>query len=102
MDFISVPPSWIKEPKDVNLRIGEDYSVECLADGLPKPTIKWITPSGKTIESEVLDLGKLIKSEKHGRQTLSYECVADNGIGDALRKSITISYNGKEQIYKLT
>ncbi|KAJ6222590.1 hypothetical protein RDWZM_001135, partial [Blomia tropicalis] len=42
---VKVPPSWIKEPKDVNLRIGEDYSVECLADGLPKPAIKWITPS---------------------------------------------------------
>ena len=79
----------------MNLRIGEDYSVECLADGLPKPAIKWVTPSGKTIDGEILDLGKLIKNEKNGQQTLSFECVADNGIGDALRKSITISYNGK-------
>jgi len=66
-----------------------------LADGLPKPSIKWVTPTGKTIEGEVLDLGKLIKHEKNGRQTQTYECIADNGIGDALRKSITISYNGK-------
>nr|XP_046910785.1 Down syndrome cell adhesion molecule homolog isoform X4 [Dermatophagoides farinae] len=90
---VKVPPSWIKEPKDVNLRMGEEYSVECLADGLPKPKIKWITPSGKTIENEILDLSKLIKNEKNGRQTLTFECVADNGIGEALRKSITISYN---------
>ncbi|XP_075676407.1 cell adhesion molecule Dscam1-like isoform X2 [Dermatophagoides pteronyssinus] len=90
---VKVPPSWIKEPKDVNLRMGEEYSVECLADGLPKPKIKWLTPSGKTIENEILDLSKLIKNEKNGRQTLTFECVADNGIGEALRKSITISYN---------
>ncbi|XP_075586172.1 cell adhesion molecule Dscam1-like isoform X1 [Dermatophagoides farinae] len=90
---VKVPPSWIKEPKDVNLRMGEEYSVECLADGLPKPKINWITPSGKTIENEILDLSKLIKNEKNGRQTLTFECVADNGIGEALRKSITISYN---------
>ena len=56
---------------------------------------QWEIVSGKTIENEVLDLGKLIKNEKNGRQTLTYECVADNGIGDALRKSITISYNGE-------
>ena len=75
--------------------MGEEYSVECLADGLPKPKINWITPSGKTVENEILDLSKLIKNEKNGRQTLTFECVADNGIGEALRKSITISYNGK-------
>ncbi|OTF83949.1 cell adhesion molecule-like protein, partial [Euroglyphus maynei] len=90
---VQVPPTWIKEPKDVNLRMGEEYSVECLADGLPKPKIKWITPSGKTIENEVLDLSKLIKNEKNGRQTLTFECVASNDIGEPLRKSITISYN---------
>ena len=56
--------------------------------GLPLST-------GKSIEGEVLDLGKLIKNEKNGRQTQTYECIADNGIGDALRKSITISYNGE-------
>lgn len=79
----------------MNLRLGEEYSVECIADGLPKPNIKWISPSGKVIEGEVLDLGKVIANEKPGGQTLSYECVADNQVGDALRKSITISYNGK-------
>lgn len=82
--------------------MGEEYSVECLADGLPKPKIKWITPSGNTIENEVLDLSKLIKNEKNGRQTLQYECIADNGIGDALRKTITVSYNGKNFIFNFS
>lgn len=50
---------------------------------------------GKTIESEVLDLGKLIGNDKSNRQASTYECVADNGVGDALRKRITISFNGK-------
>lgn len=93
LSFFTVPPSWIKEPKDVNLRMGEEYSVECVADGLPKPNIKWISSSGKIIEGEVLDLGKIIGNEKQASQTLAFECVADNQVGDALRKSITISYN---------
>lgn len=96
-----VPPSWIKEPKDVNIRAGEEYSVECLADGLPKPKITWNTPSGKRIDNEVLNLNQLIKSEKNGRQSLQFECVADNGIGDALRKTITVSYNGKFDLFHL-
>lgn len=93
----------------MNLRVGEEATVECVADGLPKPSVKWITPSGRSIEGEVLDLGKIIGSEKqhhgggggrshHGNQHhsgLSFECVAENGVGEALRKTVTVSYNGK-------
>ena len=95
----------------MNLRVGEEATVECVADGLPKPSVKWITPSGRSIEGEVLDLGKIIGSEKqhhgggrshHGNQQqhhsgggLSFECVAENGVGEALRKTVTVSYNGK-------
>ena len=73
--------------------------MECAADGQPKPTIKWITPSGRTIEGETLDLGKVLEkgsSSGEGKSASStYQCVAENGVGEALRKSITISFNGK-------
>ena len=73
-----------------------DYSIRLVNSIMDNPfCCNGKIVSGKTIENEVLDLGKLIKNEKNGRQTLTYECVADNGIGDALRKSITISYNGE-------
>jgi len=41
-----VPPVWIKEPIDVRVNSGDDMMIECLADGLPKPTIKWISSKG--------------------------------------------------------
>jgi hypothetical protein len=41
-----VAPNWVKEPNDIRVNAGDDVSVECIADGLPKPTIKWISSKG--------------------------------------------------------
>ncbi len=41
-----VAPNWVKEPNDIRINAGDDVSVECIADGLPKPTIKWISSKG--------------------------------------------------------
>lgn len=85
-----VPPSWIVEPKDVHTNKNEGGKVECKADGSPKPTIKWITSKGVTIESEYLDVNKYRSGNID-----NYECVADNGVGEPLRKAIKVSFMGK-------
>jgi hypothetical protein len=36
----------VKEPNDIRVNAGDDVSVECIADGLPKPTIIWISSKG--------------------------------------------------------
>ncbi len=36
----------MKEPNDIRVNAGDDVSVECIADGLPKPTIKWTSSKG--------------------------------------------------------
>ncbi len=41
-----MPPSWVIEPKDIRAKAGNDLTLECFADGLPKPTIKWISSEG--------------------------------------------------------
>ncbi len=41
-----VAANWVKEPNDIRVNTGDDVSVECIADGLPKPTIKWISSKG--------------------------------------------------------
>jgi hypothetical protein len=41
-----VAPNWVKEPNDIRVNAGDDVSVECIADGLPKPIIKWISSKG--------------------------------------------------------
>jgi len=43
-----VPLSWISEPKDVTFNTDRDLKIECKANGLPKPTIKWISSKGLT------------------------------------------------------
>lgn len=84
---VKVPPTWIVEPKDTHTNGKENVRMECKADGSPKPTIKWITSKGITIESEYLDVNKYRTANVD-----TYECVADNGVGEPLRKSIKVSF----------
>jgi hypothetical protein len=88
--YPTVPPTWVKEPNDVRVRAGEDVVVECIADGLPKPVTKWISSKGTVIEGEILKVAKYRTGS-----TETYECVADNGIGDSLRKTINVFFSGK-------
>jgi hypothetical protein len=41
-----VPLSWISEPNDVTVNADQGLKIECKANGLPKPTIKWISSKG--------------------------------------------------------
>ena len=52
--------------------------------------------SGITIESEYLDVNKY-----RTENVDTYECVADNGVGEPLRKSIKVSFMGKLVIFVL-
>ncbi len=36
----------MKEPEDIRVNTEDDIAVECSADGLPKPTIRWISSKG--------------------------------------------------------
>jgi len=44
--LIIVPLSWAIEPKDITVNSDKDMKVECRVNGLPKPTIKWISSKG--------------------------------------------------------
>ncbi len=37
---------WLKEPKDIRAKKGDNIAIECKADGEPKPNIKWIDIKG--------------------------------------------------------
>lgn len=43
----SVPPRWRLEPNDVAVAAGQDVTLQCQADGYPKPTITWKKAVGK-------------------------------------------------------
>lgn len=38
---VNVPPKWIVEPKDTSTRYMDNTTIDCEADGQPKPTITW-------------------------------------------------------------
>lgn len=67
---------------------GEKVSVECKADGLPKPNIKWKSSNEQIFFGETL---VLFSSEGLAS---SYECIADNGVDKPLTKLIHILMNG--------
>jgi hypothetical protein len=45
-DVLTVSPKWVIEPKDIRITAGNELSLECRADGEPKPVIKWIDSKG--------------------------------------------------------
>jgi hypothetical protein len=51
--------------------------------------------SGDVSEGEILNIPKF---DLKTFSVVKYECVADNGIGDTLRKTITIHLRGKSFI----
>jgi hypothetical protein len=56
-----VAPNWVKEPNDIRVNAGDDVGVECIADGLPKPTIKWISSKGLKFFFENFFVNKTFK-----------------------------------------
>jgi hypothetical protein len=46
LNNIEVPPKWVIEPKDIQLNSENDLSIECRAEGEPKPRISWINAEG--------------------------------------------------------
>ncbi|XP_035232053.1 Down syndrome cell adhesion molecule-like protein Dscam2 [Stegodyphus dumicola] len=108
--YVSAPPTWIKEPMDVLVQEGESLTVECVATGVPQPTITWTTDKevGSQISSDPLSVirtspsGSLIISKVDASMQGSYNCKAGNGFGKALKKSIKVSVQGKKtmRIYK--
>lgn len=80
-------PKWIIEPNDVRLSHNVEIDIKCQADGMPKPSIMWKSESNEIFRGEVLRISKNRKDE-------SYECIADNGVGERLRKKIKILISG--------
>ncbi|KAI1289773.1 Hemicentin-2 [Halotydeus destructor] len=95
--IVKQTPKWLNEPLDVVTAIGRDVSVECSASGSPTPLITWFKldqPKRKLLDTNSLRLYQITR-EAAGL----YECVADNGVDEALRKTISILVNGRELLF---
>ncbi|GIY67330.1 titin [Caerostris darwini] len=108
---VKVPPSWIKEPQDVETVEGHKAIFICLASGSPSPKVMWRKIGMLVLLRFLCMLNKLIyrKENTHlsrlyrddGNGTLnfnptskedegSYECEVHNGIGESLTKVVLL------------
>lgn len=97
---IPVPPTWLEEPKNTEVIANGNVTILCQAYGFPSPSVTWIKKenpfdSSINVDSKIIiDKGKLtfIKITKNDEGL--YECTASNGIGIALKKTISLSIKG--------
>ncbi|KAH9632596.1 hypothetical protein HF086_001839 [Spodoptera exigua] len=102
---VNVPPRWRLEPNDVAVAAGQDVTLQCQADGYPKPTITWKKAVGNTPgeykdfmfegSSRVLENGSLVFERVAKDSEGHYLCEARNDIGAGLSKLIFLKVNGK-------
>ncbi|KAH6928080.1 hypothetical protein HPB50_011607 [Hyalomma asiaticum] len=98
--FLAVhsPPSWTEAPSDKALTAGETGSLTCKALGFPSPTIRWFkTDAVSEIQVEHEDGTFKIAAAKKEHQG-TYKCVADNGIGTPLSRTVSLEVKCSEQL----
>lgn len=100
---ISDPPEIVKRPSNQGVRVGGVASFFCAARGDPQPSIVW-RRNGKKVpgtqsrysvtEHNGLSILR-IEPVRAGRDDAPYECVAENGVGDAVSAEATLTiYEG--------
>ena len=86
-DFVA-PPSNIITSSDLNITAPAELTLNCSADGKPKPTITWTRVSDNTSVNMPLKF----TGEK---DKASYRCTAANGVGRPLRKDVFVDVHGE-------
>ncbi|RWS18756.1 Down syndrome cell adhesion molecule-like protein Dscam2, partial [Leptotrombidium deliense] len=87
--IVKVPLKWRYEPRNITATLGTDVVLECDAIGYPQPNIKWFKnePFKELItEQSVLKIDKITLSNN-----TTYECIAENGADNSLRKEIRVN-----------
>ncbi|XP_069693704.1 cell adhesion molecule Dscam1-like [Periplaneta americana] len=99
---VHVPPSWLVEPKDSEVAMGDNVTIDCSAEGLPTPDIHWKKSSGLAHSQyaelhEVmtnfmkLDNGTLKIIQARPEDRGYYLCHASNGVEAGLSKVIFLT-----------
>ncbi|EEC02201.1 conserved hypothetical protein [Ixodes scapularis] len=93
---VLVPPKWIHEPQDANLREGQNLSVRCEAKGHPTPTVQWKLKGNRNVAMANDSRGGLLTISKATKDVAgTYVCTADNGLPDKLSREIRINIFGE-------
>ena len=91
--FVAAPPSVdVSTPSLLEVKKGDDVTLNCRASGKPAPVVKWarvgkLMPDGSSeIESDVVTFSNV--NRKHAG---TYRCTADNGHGREASKTVEVA-----------
>ncbi|VVD02990.1 unnamed protein product [Leptidea sinapis] len=90
--YLTVAPKWSEEPQNTSLLLGRNGHVSCRANGYPQPQTHWLKkdPGGGVLS---LSNGSLIFDSVALSDAGLYTCHVENGVGEALSKTVWISVN---------
>lgn len=102
--YLLDPPEIVKRPSNLGVRVGGVASFLCSARGDPQPTIVW-RKNGKKVPGQQsrysvteIDGVSILRIDpvRAGRDDAPYECVAENGVADAVSADATLTvYDGE-------
>ncbi|XP_012542429.1 tyrosine-protein phosphatase Lar isoform X8 [Monomorium pharaonis] len=96
--YMTSPPTILVKPQSQQVKAGGIASFYCTAEGAPPPQIHW-RKNGKRISQSQsryvvhqYENGALLRIEpvKPSRDNTNYECLAENGVGDAVSAEATL------------
>ncbi|XP_055547044.1 tyrosine-protein phosphatase Lar isoform X2 [Wyeomyia smithii] len=97
--YLTHPPEIIRKPSNQGVRVGGVATFFCGARGDPQPNIVWRKNGKKimgtqsrysVIESNGVSMLR-IEPVRAGRDDAPYECMAENGVGDAVSAEATLT-----------
>ncbi|KAG8172953.1 hypothetical protein JTE90_005602 [Oedothorax gibbosus] len=101
---VVVPPKWSVIPKDQETVVGDDLSIECVADGYPTPRVTWKITDHDNFKTFNVDkksprietTNGLIKISSVTKEDEgNYVCEASNDIGESIARTVHVSVLGR-------
>ncbi|XP_011267772.1 tyrosine-protein phosphatase Lar isoform X5 [Camponotus floridanus] len=97
--YMTSPPTILVKPQSQQVKAGGIASFYCTAEGAPPPQIHWRKNNKRISQSQSryvvhqYENGALLRIEpvKPGRDNTVYECLAENGVGDAVSAEATLT-----------
>ncbi|GFX06397.1 down syndrome cell adhesion molecule homolog [Trichonephila clavipes] len=98
-DSVIQRPEWNILPDNAEVVCGSDLRIDCAATGIPPPKLQWKKVSPESSESSslvnggrhrTLSNGSMVLLDVHSDDGGEYECIASNGIGESIKKTVTV------------
>ncbi|XP_032454535.1 tyrosine-protein phosphatase Lar isoform X4 [Nasonia vitripennis] len=99
--YLSSPPRFIQKPQSQMVKNGGIASFFCSASGSPPPQIFWRKNNKKIMSTNQsnrfmvypYENGTLLRIEpvRSNRDAIAYECLAENGVGDAVSATASLT-----------